>query len=506
MTTYDRRTFLATTALASAFEIVPRHVLGRGYVAPSDKVTLAYIGLGTQGLRELPRMLESPDVQVVAVCDPNKESTDYLDWSRDGIRSNLATFLGQPSWREGAKGIAGGREVGRDVIDTYYGKTRASGSYTGCGSYADFRELLDRERDVDAVKIMTPDHLHATIAVAAMKKGKHVMVHKPLANRMSEVRPVIETARRTGVATHFIPWDSNGSMEFVKAWIDDGAIGTLREIHNWTNRPVWPQYSAIPTDTPPVPPDFDWDLWLGPEQFRPYHPHYTHMVFRGWYDFGGGSMADMGHYSLWTVFRALDLGAPSSAEPMATHACALADGVSRPIRNDFSFPTASIVRFKFGEQGTRPSPDLFWYDGGLRPATPDELDEGTMPPEGFLFVGDKGKIVAGFRLTDARLIPAKKWAEYQGPKPPLPPPPDATGGTPPRAARGIAEFVASCRGERPSAASFLHAGPVSETFNLGAVALRAGTKVVYDSASMQITNSADANRYLTRDYRKGWEL
>jgi Oxidoreductase family, C-terminal alpha/beta domain len=333
------------------------------------------------------------------------------------------------------------------------------------------------------------------------------MVHKPLANRLSEVRKVIDTARQTGVTTHFIPWDSNGSMEFVKAWIDSGTIGTLREVHNWTNRPFWPQYDTIPTDTPPVPPDFDWDLWLGPEQSRPYHPKYTHMVFRGWYDFGGGSMADMGHYSLWSVFRALDLGAPLSAEPILSHACAITDGVSKTIRNDFSFPAASIVRFKVAQQGGRSPIDLFWYDGGMRPPTPDELDEDrALPAEGFLFVGDKGRIVSGFRLNDAQLIPAKKWAEFQGPKPPPPAPPDAGRGPSGRTNRGVADFVAACRGRSQTEASFLNAGPLSETINLGAVALRAGSKVVFDSAALQITNHADANRYLTRDYRKGWEL
>jgi hypothetical protein len=548
MKTCDRRTFLATTALAGAFQIVPRHVLGRGYVAPSDKVTLAYIGLGTQGLRELPRLLENTDVQIVAVCDPNPESTDYLDWSRDGIRSSLARFLEQPSWREGVNGIPGGREVGRDVIQRHYGWTQTSGTSSGCASYADFRELLEKERDVDAVKIMTPDHLHATIAVAAMRKGKHVMMHKPLANRISESRLVIETARKTGVVTHFIPWDTNGSMEYIKQWVDEGVIGTLREIHNWTNRPVWPQYDAIPTDTPPVPSGFDWDLWLGPEQYRPYHPKYTHMVFRGWYDFGGGSMADMGHYSLWSVLKALDLGPPVSADPILSHACAVTDGVSRPVRNHYSFPAACTVKFRFNRPGSQTPLDLFWYDGGMRPQTPEELeiDGRTLPAEGFLFVGDKGKIISGFRLADPRLIPDKRWTEFTGPKPPPPPAPDssrapesaaptqsgATGppaiagsasttggasggrgdGAPPSragspaAARGVAAFVAACRGGEQPASSFLHAGPVSETLNLGAVALRVGSKVMYDSATIEITNNADANRYLTREYRKGWEL
>ena len=161
-----------------------------------------------------------------------------------------------------------------------------------------------------------------------------------------------------------MPWDSNGDMAPVMAWIDGGAIGTLREIHNWSNRPVWPQYATLPSDRPPVPEGLDWDLWLGPEAERPYHPNYTNMVFRGWYDFGGGSMADMGHYSLWTVFKALDLSGPTSIDPMLTHACTLQDGVSTTIRNDFSFPLAAVVRFRYPARGARGPVDLVWYDGG----------------------------------------------------------------------------------------------------------------------------------------------
>lgn len=507
----DRRTFLQSAALAGALQIVPRRVLGRGQVPPSDKITVAYIGLGTQGLRELPRMLENPDVQVVAVCDPNRESTDYRDWSRDGIRSSLAKLLELPSWREGTSGVPGGREVGRDVVETYYGRTRPSGNYKGCASYADVRELLEKAPDVDAVKIMTPDHLHGYIAIAAMKRGKHVLVHKPLANRMSEVKAALETARQTGVTTHLIPWDSNGSMEFVSAWIDGGAIGRLREIHCWTNRPVWPQYTALPADTPPVPPGFDWDLWLGPERQRPYHPSYTHMVFRGWYDFGGGAIADMGHYSLLSVFKALELGPPLSAEPIMSHVCTLDGPVAQRVRNDFSFPTASIVRFRFAARGTRPPLDLVWYEGGMRPPTPDEMAEDgrEMTPEGLMFVGDGGKIVSGFRLDGAQLVPGKRWAQFQGPKPPAAAPAGSGGargrsGSDP--SRGLAEFVAAVRERRQSSASFLVSGAFSETANLAAVALRAGRKVIYDSAAMKITNVPEANVHLTREYRQGWEL
>ena len=244
---------------------------------------------------------------------------------------------------------------------------------------------------------MTPDHQHATIAIAAMKKGKHVVMHKPIANRLYEARQVLETARTAKVATHFIPWDSNGSMDLVMAWIKDGAIGTLREVHNWTNRPVWPQYLTLPADQPPVPQGFDWDLWLGPALDRPYHPNYTHNVFRGWYDFGGGSIADMGHYSLWVVFRTLKLGAPVSVEARPSGACVIVDHVSHKIRNDYSFPLASTIRFKFAAREDMGSLDLYWYDGGMRPRTPEELevDNKELEAEGMMFVGDKGKILTG---------------------------------------------------------------------------------------------------------------
>ena len=328
-------------AAATAFAIVPRHVLGgQGYVAPSEKITLAYIGCGTQGIREMLGMLNLPDLQIVAVCDPVKDGHEYVDWSKDGHRASIAEALGKPDWRRGAPGIPGGRDVAKEIIETCYAKQRASEKFSGCASYADFRELLAKEKDVNAVKVMTPDHLHATVAIAAMKQGKHVMVHKPLANRLQEARWVIDTARATKVATHFLPASDGEQIRAVKAWIDDGAIGKLREIHNWSNRPMWPQYPRIPTDTPPVPEGFDWTLWLGPSLDRPYHPHYTHAVFRGWYEFGGGALADMGHYSLWPVFRLFDLDAPLAVESRPSHLCALNGNVAVTLKNDYSFPAA----------------------------------------------------------------------------------------------------------------------------------------------------------------------
>ena len=517
----SRRDFIKTAAAVGAVHIVPRHVLGKGFVPPSDKITLAHIGCGSEGIRELPPLLVSQDIQIVSVCDPNRDSHDYVDWSPNGLKELIRMMMDEPNWREGEEGIPGGREVMREVVETYYAKNRASENYSGVTAYADFREMFARESDIDAVKIMTPDHHHATIAIAAMNAGKHVIVHKPLANRMSESRKVIETARRTGVATYFMPWGSNGSMEPVMRWINDGVIGTLRSIHNWTNRPVWPQYLEIPKDTPPIPDGFDWDLWLGPATYRPYHPHYTHNVFRGWYDFGGGTMADMGHYSLWVVLKALDLGIPVSAEATPSTFAVIENQVSRQVANDWSFPLACTVRFKYAARGSRPPVDLFFYDGGMRPPTPDELEEDNenMPREGMMFVGDSGKILSGFQLQRPRIIPAAKMEAVEGPQPQEEASPygqrgqrqqgEMVGGLPAYFSRlmpGEAEFIEACRGGEPGPGNFLDATAISETANLFGVALRARRKILYDAEKMEITNVPEANAYLTREYREGWEL
>jgi predicted dehydrogenase len=505
MTDQNRRKFLGTAAGAAAFTIVPRHVLGGpAYVPPSDKITLAYIGVGTQGLREMLTLLPTPEIQIVSVCDPNKDAAGYRDWNSNGILTSIRRTLAKPGWWAGADGvIPGGRDTAKDIVDTYYAGQRSSDGFKGCSTYADYRELLEKEKDLNAVKIMTPDHLHGVIAMAAMKRGKHVIVHKPIANRLKEARMVIDTARAKQVATHFLPWDANGNMQPVMDWINSGAIGTLREVHNWTNRPVWPQYPTLPNDTPPVPKGFDWDLWLGPESARPYHPNYTHMVFRGWYDFGGGSMADMGHYSLWTVFNALDLSGPTSVEPMLSHNCMISESVSTTIKNDFSFPTASVVRFRYPAKGQRAAVDLIWYEGGVHPPTPEELDEDhkEFTPEGMMFVGDKGKILAGFHVEGPRLIPEKRMRGIAAPEPPARRP----GGEAPRISAGLRQWIEACKGGAQSPGSFRNAWPISEAVNLYAVALRTGRRIQYDAESMKITNLPDANRYLSREYRKGWE-
>jgi hypothetical protein len=280
-------------------------------------------------------------------------------------------------------------------------------------------------------------------------------------------------------------------------------IGALREVHNWSNRPVWPQYAEIPTDTPPPPKGFDWDLWLGPATRRPYHPCYTHTVFRGWYDFGGGSMADMGIYSLWPVFTGLELGPPLSAEAWATHACSIVDHVSRPVKNDFSYPAACAIRLKFAARKDSPALDLFWYDGGMKPRLPEEVEaqRAEMGIEGILFVGDEGSIMAGFNGQDPQLFAKGKRAPFWSAE-----------ASSQKGSRGRARgerhalWLAAVKGGEPSPGSFLNAGPITDAVNLGTVALRAGKKILFDSENMTITNAADANKDLRREYRSGWEL
>jgi len=498
--TFNRREFVGTAAAATAFTIVPRHVLGGlNHIAPNDKLNLAYIGCGTQGIREMCRLITNPNLKITSVCDPNKYTTDYVDWSLHGIRNGIRRVLEDPSWGEGIDGIPGGRDVGKELVDKYYEKITGTTNSKGCKSYNDFRELFEKEKDIDAVKVMTPDHLHAAVSIAAMNKGKHVVIHKPIANRLYEARLTIETARETGVSTHLLAWSERSGLDVALDWIKRGAIGTLREIHNWSNRPVWPQWSANPTEKVGVPDGFDWALWLGPVPDRPYHPNYTHAVFRGWYDFGGGSIADMGHYSLWPLFLKFGINtAPLSARAYGTTTCIIDNHVSLGENNNVAFPYSCIIKFKFPEQEQLPAFNLFWYDGGMKPETPEELegDGKELPREGMMFVGDKGKILGSFHCGNPRIIPEKKMMDFTGS---VDPPEETVN-------RNESTWVDAFKEGKQSPGTFLKAGPVTETILLGAVALRAGTNVEYDSENMQITNNPDANQYLVREYRPGWEL
>lgn len=494
----NRREFINTAATASlALTVVPRQVLGGpGFVAPSDKITLGYIGCGTQGIREMASLITNPQLQIVAVCDPNKFSTNYVDWSQNDVRDNMRSATGESKWGENIKGIPGGRDLGQELVQKYYGRTKDSGTYKGCTSYEDFRELLEKENGIDAIKIMTPDHLHAPVAIASMKKGKHVVTHKPIANRMHEAKVTIATAAKTGVSSHLLAWSRRPEYDVIKKWISEGRIGTLKEIHNWSLRPMWPQWQSNFREKPPIPLGFNWDLWLGPVPDRPYHPYYTHAVFRGWYDFGAGSIADMGHYSLFPLFRTLGINTPAfTAEAYGSTTCALEGNVSTGVKNDVAFPLSCIIRFGFAKQETLPPFELFWYDGGMKPMNPGELrSQGkSLGREGLMFVGDKGKIIGDFLgenpvlYADNKVITEKQAPEENDEE-------------------RTNVWISSFRNKTQSPGSFIYAGPVTETILLGGVALRAGEKVDYDSANMKITNLPDANKFLVREYRKGWEI
>jgi len=522
----NRRAFLAP-ATTAAFTLVPRHVLGGpGYVAPSDKVALAHIGCGTEGTRELiTGLIQNDQFQIVAVCDPVKDGANYLDWAKNSTRDGIRRLLEDPGFNAKVDGVRSGRDQFQEVVQRYYAKARGLQNFK-VAAYADFRELLEKERDIDAVKVMTPDFSHAAITIAAMRKGKAVAVHKPLANRMNEARLVIETARQTKVATHFLPWGMTAAPERLIARLKDGVIGPVREYHTWTSSPVWPQYTELPTERPPVPEGFDWQLWLGPERDRPYHPCYTHMVFRSWYDFGGGCIADGGIYGLWPLFVALGLGPPISARAFSSHACNVVDHVANPVSNNFSFPAASTIQFQYAAHGDWPALDLFWYEGGMRPRIPElEAEDTPLPESGSMWVGDKGRIIPGSQRGGQRLVTAK------GIEPLFPEEASAAGGRDAGSGRrgtGAPQQTSFARGEDlwaqaiqggpPSPGNVLTAGPISETVCLAAVALRAerqrsgvrvypaAVRLKYDSAGMKITNLPGANQYLTRDYRPGWEL
>ncbi|MBM4020201.1 MAG: Gfo/Idh/MocA family oxidoreductase [Planctomycetes bacterium] len=459
-----RREFLGRAAAAAALALVPRHVLGgQGNIAPSRKTTLAAIGTGGQGLQNLATLLEFPEIQVVAVCDVNRESGGYLSWN----------------WNQGKEQRTAGREPARRAADAHYARLAPSGTYTGTRAYADFRELLARE-DADAVMVAAPDHTHAVISMAALNRGKHVYCEKPLAYSVFEARQVTQAARRAGVATQLgNHGQASEEARLVCEFIADGAIGPVREVHVWSPARFWTWFwgEARPPETPPVPDGFDWDLWLGPAPLRPYHPAYCPWTWRNWWDFGTGLLGDLGCHKLSTVFKALKLAYPSAVEASSTKL------------NPETYPLGVIARFEFPARGDMPPLALNWYDGGLRGPRPAELEAGRRL-EDVLYVGEKGKMMGH------RLIPESRMKDYGRPPKVLP-----------RSVGHFKEWVDACRGGPPPGANFVdHAGPLTETCLLGNVALRAQQKLSWDGPNLRITNDDDAARLLHREYRKGWTL
>jgi hypothetical protein len=291
--------------------IVPRHVLGSPFVPPSDKITLATIGLGRQGQVVTMSLLARPEVQVVAVCDVNRGSRNYMEYGANALLAAARKLLGAgyENWAqdlaspgkvqltkefESSLGM-GGREPAKRLVEAYYSARRES-AYKGCTAYADYRELLEKQKDLDAVYIATPDHWHAPISIAAMRKRKHVLCQKPMSHSIPDAHRMATTAREMKVATSLpVNNPSSESTHLITSWIADGAIGAVREVHNWSNRPFWPQGLDRPKEAQPVPAGLDWDMWLGPAPERPFNKAYLPFVWRGWYDFGAARSA------IWAV-------------------------------------------------------------------------------------------------------------------------------------------------------------------------------------------------------------
>jgi hypothetical protein len=501
MNTVNRRTFLASLGGAS-LTIVPRRVLGgAGVIPPSDMVVLAQVGCGMQALRQVDAGLAArPDLQFVAVVDPNRDSQNYVDWSQWGTRGRIRRFLGDETWGAADTGIRGGRDVARQVLETYYAKQNRPAH--GIRAYEDFREMLERETDIQGVVNITPDHQHAAINIAALRKGKAAIGHKPVAAVLYELRRTLQAARESTAASHLLAYSNTPDRHTLAAWISAGVIGAVREVHNWTNRPFWPQgMHEYHRTGPPVPDGFNWELWQGPEPDRPYHPAYTFAVYRGWYAYGTGCLGDMGHYSLWQPYRILKLGVPEFVEARPNND-ALVNDINVSTGGKVSmvaFPRASTIRWRHAATADRPAVDTFWYDGGMKPQTPEELyeDNEDLGNEGMLIVGDKGKILCDFRANAPRLIPARRHKAFEGSV----------------VAKDIDrtlpddEWVNAIRSGRKSNGSFEQVAALAEAVTLACIALRVPYKrLLWDAKAMAFTNSDEANRLVRREqYRPGWE-
>jgi predicted dehydrogenase len=444
----SRRQFLSGAAATAAFTIVPRHVLGgTGHTPPSEKLSIAVIGVGGRGGDNL-RELETENI--VALCDVD-----------DG---------------------------------------RAAEAFNRCPNakkYRDFRRMLEKEKNIDAVVISTPDHLHAVAAMMALKLGKHLYCEKPLTHNIYEARKITEAAREAKVATQMGNQGHSGEgIRLICEWIWDGAIGPVREAHAWTNRPTWPQGMERPKEMPPVPKGLDWDLWLGPAIFRPYHPAYLPFSWRAWCDFGTGALGDMGCHIFDAPFWALKLGFPESVEGCSSN-LVRTDWDDKP--NIETYPRASLIRYKFPAREGMPPVELIWYDGGLKPARPEEGRKMGAWSGGLLFVGDKGKIIADHGGDSPRIIPEAKMRAYKQPPKTIPRVPDGRGGH-------KQDWVRACKGGEPASSNFDYSGPLTEAVLLGNLAIRAKDKLYWDGPNMKVTNIPEANEFVHRRYRHGWTL
>lgn len=443
----SRRKFVSDVSRAAAgayaFNIVPRHVLGRGYKAPSDTLNVACIGVGGMGFNDVQGM----SIENIAfLCDVDDKSAEraYLRW---------------PKARR----------------------------------YRDFREMFDRESaNFDAVTITTPDHLHAAAAMMALKAGKHVYCQKPLARTVGEVRALkAEAARRPRQATQMgNQGHAMDTTRILREWIESGVIGTVQRVEFFTNRPIWPQGINRPTEMHNVPPTLDWNLWLGPAAERPYHPSYAPFNWRGWWDFGTGAMGDMACHIMDAAFWILDLKYPSKVTPEST-----------PLFSETA-PKSSRITYEFPARGNRPAITLVWRDGSIFPARPEDwgLDRAWPPdPEGGqLWVGTKGTLVAGTYGGDPQISDRTRNAELMSK--PLPPKYPRTEGV-------YKEWIAAIKnGTQPGSNFVGHAGPLTEMIVLGNLAVRSGRTIELDAETGVLKTAGIPTEWVTPTYRSGWSL
>ncbi|MDR2389294.1 MAG: Gfo/Idh/MocA family oxidoreductase [Tannerellaceae bacterium] len=481
---FSRREFLGTMAATAAFTIVPRSVLGgKGYTAPSDLVNLAAIGVGSQG---------GGDIQNIATPDvPIRRSGMGMSGMLMQQYGGIAPQRQQRRASDNPIQMgAAGREAFHhaniyaicDVDHNYAGHIIAG--YPKAKTYTDFREMIDKEKEIDAVLIGTPDHTHAVIASYAMNNGKHVFVEKPMAKTIYETRFLRDLAKKTGLVTQMGNQGHNvdGTMQTVE-WIQGGVIGDVTEVHLWSNRPMWKQgYLDRPAGIE-IPANLNYDIWLGPAPEKPYHPDILHFAWRGLWDYGTGAMGDMGAHTFDAPIWALKLGMPTKIQATST-----------PFNNDY-LPQTEFVTYEFAARDNMPPVKVTWTDGGVKPARPQGLEANRALREA-LYVGTKGMIMHGTHGASPELVPERPG--FTAPAKTLPRPKSV-----------YVDFIEAIKEGRKAANDFETAAKLTEIMlltNIAVVSQRLNITLEYDAENMKITNCPEANDYFHYEYRKGWSL
>ncbi len=454
----SRRSFMSTAA--AVFTIVPNSVLAQNTKrAPSDRLNVAAIGAGGMGNANI-----------------NNLAGEKID---PGKRENIVALC--------------------DVDDVQAAKTFKE--FPKAKTYRDFRVMLEKQKDIDAVIVATPDHFHTVAAMAAIQLGKHVYVQKPLTRLVSEARLLTETARKYKVASQMGNQGHSGEgVRQICEWIWSGAIGDVHTVHAWTNRPVWAQGIATrPADKPPVPNTLSWDIWLGPAPYRDYHPNYLPFNWRAYWDFGAGALGDMACHILDPVFMALKLRYPVSVEGSCSTFVSPEKKWEKVVNNE-TYPDASIIHYQFPARLGMPPVEIVWYDGGLQPARPEELapdEQMGQGGSGVIFEGTRGKLMCGTYGDYPTLLPTWKMKYFNMPPKVLP------------RIEGNHEqnWAAACKGGEPACSNFDYSGPLTETVVMGNLAIKyPNRKLEWDGENMRVTNFAQANDFVQMHYREGWKI